>query len=280
MEKLTRILAVVDHARNAPVLLDKAVSLARRFNALVEVIVSDGPAASLVAARSADMAYDEVSLFCAFRGAEPLHELVMRRVSMTRPDLVIKDPAGRHPTRRWTLDENDWHLAAECPVPLILAGPRAWSQPMRFAAAVDVADREAEAVARGILQTAGLLALGCRANLDVLYSEREEQDETIRMARAVKVAALVREFHVGCERLQIWDGEPEKRLPGLLSARHYDLLLLGAVTHRDGLMASMNLVTSALVDAADADVVLVKPGERAVMRGRVEQPSASQQRLH
>jgi len=37
--------------------------------------------------------------------------LVMRRVLLTRPDLVIKDPAGRHPTRRWTLDANDWHLA-------------------------------------------------------------------------------------------------------------------------------------------------------------------------
>jgi nucleotide-binding universal stress UspA family protein len=279
MQKLTRVLAVVDHPRNAAMVLDKAVALARHFNALVEVIVSDGPAAGLVATRAAEMAYHEVSLFCAFRGAEPLHELVMRRVLLTRPDLVIKDPAGRHPTRRWTLDENDWHLANECPVPVMLAGPRPWDQPMRFAAAVDVADREAETVARAILQTAGMLALSCRANLDVLYSEREQQDETVRMERAVKVAALVREFHVGCERLQIWEGEPEKRLPRLLSSRHYDLLLLGAVTHRAGLMASLNLVTSALAEAADADVVLVKAGER-VSANRREQPSAGQQCLH
>jgi nucleotide-binding universal stress UspA family protein len=279
MEKLSRILAVIDHPQSATVLLDKAVFLARCFNARVEVMVCESQAAAIIAGRCTELGYDEVDLFSAFRGADPLHELVMRRVMHTRPDLVIKDPAGRHPTRRWTLDDNDWHLADECPVPVVLVGARPWSQPVRFAAAVDVADQEAQAVTRGILQTAGMLTLGCRGNLDVLYSEREERDETLRMERAVKVAALVREFHVGCERLQIWDGKPEERLPELLAARHYDLLVLGAVTHRAGPMASMNLLTSALVDAADADVVLVKASER-VVRHRENQSSAGKQRLH
>ena len=57
-----------------------------------------------------------------------------------------------------------------------------------------------------ILHTAGFLALGCHGNLDILYSEREQHDETVRMERAVKLAQLVREFHVGCERLQMFDG--------------------------------------------------------------------------
>jgi hypothetical protein len=240
-------------------------------------MVCDSQQASLVAARCTERDYAEVDLFSAFRGAAPLHEVLMRRVVQTRPDMVIKDPAGPHPVRRWTLDHNDWQLAQECPVPVVLMGARAWSQPMRLAAAVDVSDRETEAVARGILQSAGMLALGCRGNLDVLYSEREERDETLRMERAVRVAALVREFHVGCERLQILNGAPERILPELLAARRYDVLVLGAVTHRVGLVASLNLLTNAMVDAADADVVLVKASERIARR---RQNSFGEQRLH
>ncbi len=116
-------------------------------------------------------------------------------------------------------------------MPVLLAGPKPWERPLRVAAAVDVSDHETAVVARSILQAAGFLALGLHGNLDILYSEREERDETLRMERAVKIAQLVREFHVGCERLQMFDGAPEKRLPPLLAARQYDLLVLGAVSH-------------------------------------------------
>jgi nucleotide-binding universal stress UspA family protein len=121
-----------------------------------------------------------------------------------------------------------------------------------------VSDHETTIVARGILQAAGFLALGLHGNLDILYSEREERDETLRMERAVKIAQLVREFHVGCERLQMFDGTPEKRLPPLLAARQYDLLVLGAVSHRDGQSFGIEDLSSTLVDATPGDVVLVK----------------------
>jgi nucleotide-binding universal stress UspA family protein len=278
MQKLSRVLVAIDRPENVAAILDKAVSLARCFRARVEVMVCDSRQATLVAARCTGLGYSEVDLFSAFRGDDPMHELISRRVLLSQPDLVIKDPAGAHPVRRWTLDQNDWQLADSCPVPLILMGARPWSQPVRFAAAVDVADREAEAVTRGILQSAGMLAQGCRGHLDVIYSEREKDCHTLRMERAVKIAALVREFHVGCERLQIFDGEPEKVMPRLLGARHYDVLVLGAVSHRSGLLASMNLLTSSLVEAADADVVLVKASER-VAQSRFARPSSGQQRL-
>ena len=77
------------------------------------------------------------------------------------------------------------------------------------------------------MHTAGFLALGCHGNLDVLYTEREQQDDFVRMERAVRLAQLVREYHVGCERLQMFEGSPDKRLPPLFAARRYDLLVLG-----------------------------------------------------
>ena len=121
---------------------------------------------------------------------------------------------------------------------------------MRFAAAVDVSDHETAIVARSILHTAGFLALGCHGNLDMLYSEREQRDETMRMERAVRLAQLVREFHVGCERLQMFDGAPESDCRRCSPRAQYDLLVLGAVTPRlDGRRFGTEALSSRLVDA-------------------------------
>jgi universal stress protein E len=280
MEKLTSILAVVDDPANATTLTDKAVFLARCFGARVELLVCDYTQAHGLAAHCTERGYDEVTMSSVHRGAEPLHEIVLRQVMQKRPDLVMKNPAGNHPVRRWSFADNDWQLASECPVPVMLVGPQAWTQPMRFAAAVDVSIREGEGVARGILQSAGMLALGCRANLDVLYSERETRDETVRMERAVKLAQLVREFHVGCERLQMFIGAPEKTLPGVIASRRYDVLVLGAVTHHAGLTASVAGLTEKLVDAVESDVVLVKASERLAARRPMSAASGREQVLH
>jgi nucleotide-binding universal stress UspA family protein len=149
---------------------------------------------------------------------------------------------------------------------MLLVGTKPWDKPIRFAATVDVADPEAATVARGILQAAGFLAHGLRGTLDILYSERELKDETIRMERAVKLAQLVREFHVGCERLQMFGGDPEQRLPPLIQARQYDLLVLGAVSHREGLQFPGHTLTDKLSNSTEGDVVLVRGGSTALER--------------
>ena len=150
----------------------------------------------------------------------------------------------------------------------MLVTSRPWSHALRLAAAVDVSDGDTLREARAVMQAAGFLALGCRGNLDILYTEREDRDETLRMERAVRLAQLVREFHVGCERLQMFDGNPEQRLPPLIASRQYDVLVLGAVTHHTGLVDSLWSLTSRLVDATPGDVVLVK-SDRAQQREKL-----------
>ena len=70
----------------------------------------------------------------------------------------------------------------------------------------------------------------------------------MRMERAVRLAQLVREFHVGCDRLQMFNGAPEKRLLPLFAARQYDLLVLGSVSHRRALGESLRSLTSRLAE--------------------------------
>jgi hypothetical protein len=268
MEKITSILAVVEESNSGAIVLDKAVALARSFGAKVQLLVADSLLTPEFATRCAALAYDEVTLSSLFRSGEPLHRLLLRRVHERPPDLLVKAPSSRPSQGKSSLHDDDRELASDCPVPVFLAGPKPWGEPIRFAAAVDVSNPETSVVARGVLHTAGFLALGSHGRLDILYSEREERDETVRMERAVRLAQLVREFHVGCERLQMFGGAPEERLPRLIAARQYDVLILGAVSQRDPpLPASQNL-TSKLVDATDGDVVLVKPGNltRAAVR--------------
>jgi nucleotide-binding universal stress UspA family protein len=162
------------------------------------------------------------------------------------PDLVVK-AAG-----------DDRQLAAVCPVPLMLMREHPWREPVRFGAAVDVSSDDA-ALARSIVHTAGFLNLGCEGELDVIYSERELQDEVLRMARAVKLARLLREFHVYGDRLRHVDGAPEETLPAIAASGDYDVLVLGARTHREGWSALLHpALTRQLVAAFGGDVVLVK----------------------
>jgi universal stress protein E len=258
MEKVTRILAVVERRELGAVILEKAVAIARRFGARVELMFGDSVLAADLATLCAVMNYREVTLSSIHLGQEHMHELILRRVLETRPDLVVKAPAGSHPLRRWTLDDTDWLLANECPVPVLLARNRKWAQTVRFAAAVDVSDRDTEALARSILHTAGFLAMGVHGHLDILYSERERDDDALRMERAVKLAQLVREFHVGCERIQVFSGEPQDVLPPLIAARQYDVLVLGAQSRQTGIKSIFGGTNSLMLEETYGDVVLVK----------------------
>ena len=267
MEKLTRILAVANGIEDGALVLRKSVALARRFGAHIELLLfglaDDLEAATLCAV----LAYDKVTVASMHPGIESLTDVILRRVFAAQPDLVVKSPAGEHPLKRWTLDDNDWRLANECPAPVLLVRQKHWASPIRFAAAVDVADDETSDTARSILHAAGFMAMGCHGNLDILYSEREQHDDALRMERAVKLAQLVREFHVGCERIQVFDGAPEQVLPPLLSARHYDVLVLGAQSRQPALKNLFGATNSRLVQATEGDVVLVKAAGRAVGKG-------------
>ncbi|HET9862127.1 MAG TPA: universal stress protein [Steroidobacteraceae bacterium] len=273
MQKLTEILAVVEHASTGGAVLDKALALARRFRARVELLVAEPRLLHEFAARCAARGHDEVTFGNSFRGDEPLRSQLLRRVEERQPDLLVKAPERPRPWSAWTLHGDDRELASECPVPVLLAGARPWAEPPRFAAAVDVSGPETAAVARAVLHAAGMLAQGTHGQLDILYSEREQHDEIERMARAVRLAQLVREYHVGCERLQMFSGAPEKRLPPLVAARQYDVLVLGAVSHRDANPLAIGTLTAKLVDATPGDVVLVKAADPA--RAPARRPAAS-----
>jgi len=272
MQKITSILGVVQDAGSDATVLDKCVALARTFHARLVLLVRDASQAAACTAHCDMRGLAGVETVSAGDGSPA--DAIIERVESRSADLVVKR-LSTGDTRRFWLSPGDHSLVESCPAPLLLVRERPWSPELRFAAAVDVADRASESLARGILQAGGFLALGLEAWLDVLYSEREQADPTLRMERAVRLARLVREFHVGGERLQVFDGAPEKTLPALVRARQYDVLVAGAVSRRNTLRSAFGTLTSALVDATAGDVLLVKTDVRAAAPAR--HPSAGEQ---
>ncbi len=276
MKQLTSILAVGDRPEAAAAILEKAVALARPFGGRVELLLGDPIHVCALATLCSKLRYREVTLTNADLAALPLHEIILRHAHATHPDLVIKAPAGARPSQGWTLDANDWRLADESAVPVLFARRKPWANPWRFAAAVDVAGEDKARIAHGVLEAAAFLTLGCHADLDILYCEREQHDAAARRQRSAKLAHLVRDSHAGCERIQVFSGVPEKVLPPLAAERRYDVLLLGApARQRD--FTSYGSMTHRLAEATGGDLLLVRTNAGS---NAASAPSAREQRPH
>lgn len=235
METLRSIL-VVRAGDDSPCTLNKAMALAKVFGATVQELEASSFATEL-----------------------SLNEQIAEQVDRTAPDLVIKRASGRHPLERFSLDQNDWRLARECPSIVMLTRDRQWSDAPKFAAAVDVSKEERRKLARSIMRTSEYLALGCRAELEVIYVDPGVGSELQKRKRTTVFTRLAGEHRVDARHMHLLDGEVDRCLPSFVAAQNYDVLVLGALTQRRGAAALIGTLTSRLADAVDCDLVLVKP---------------------
>lgn len=264
MEKLTSILAVVTEGGVKGAMFDKVCRLARQSGARIELFLAAPSDYSAIAARCAEFGCGVDVGFTMHDTVTPMSEAVLRRAAEVRADLLVAPRAQFH------LDY--------CPIPMLLIGKTPWAPEPRFAAAIDVAEHDSEMLGRSILHVAGFLAQRLAAHLDILYSERELEDESARFERAVRLARLVREYHVGCERLQVFDGLPEDTLPPLISARHYDVLVVGSVARHRALLSALHSISKKLMASTEGDVLVVNPAPERPAASVMQ--SAGQQLAH
>jgi universal stress protein E len=281
MDKLTSILVVANRSNADRTLLAKAVLLARSVGARIHLFHCDAELAHALRhsydTQDAETGWqagvaDSRSYLDALRAwaqapdldisieaacDSPLYEGIVKECLAIRPDLIMKSPSGSHPLRRITLDSNDWQLMRACPVTLMLVRGTNWRKPPRFAALVDVSAQETPHLAEAIVHTSEYFALGCRGELDVVYSERDDAGME-RTERAAALGRLAQEYRIGPEHVHLLSGEPDATLPDFAVNQCYDAVVLGALTHRKGLAALVGTLTGRLVDALDCDFILVK----------------------
>ena len=184
MKRVDRILAVLDPTADAQPGLAKAVTLARRCGASLELFVCDfDPSLSgqpffdtdklrqlreeFVSERLeyleelADELRDEgLAVETHVHWDNPLYRGIVRRVEESSPDLVVKDTHYHSALRRALFTHTDWNLIRACPAPLLLAKAGEWPERPRFVAALDpghLGDKSA-ALDRDLLDWADLLA--------------------------------------------------------------------------------------------------------------------------
>jgi universal stress protein E len=284
MQKLNSILVVLDRRGSPRHVLAKAMVLARHFHAKVELFLCDSEhayalrhaydASGVQRAREACLTAEDVPISTYAACESPLYEGIVQRVLESCPDLVIKEAGGEDRGGRSSFDANDWQLARTCPVPVMLTRGRPWQPQPRFAAALDFSEQETPGLAAAIAGASEYLAAGCDAELALIYSERGDGDRRGCDERVGKLNRAADEVHVPRTRVHVLEGEPETTLPGFAGSQDYDLLILGALSHRKGIADLVGTLTSTLVDALDCDLVLVKPGAYSCPVSRPVQAAA------
>jgi universal stress protein E len=297
MNKPNSILVVVERAGDASGLIEKALVMARQFGAHIELFLCESEQAYELAhaydregieaacARSIAQARDylsdlkvcanapDVDIAIDARCESPLYEAVVRKVLRSSPDLVIKGLAARRCGQHSTADPNDWQLMRTCPATLMLARRKVWHTPPRFAAAVDVSEQETVSLPHEVMQAARTLASPWRASLDVMYGETGVSEVAVP-SRAGKLRSLCEASGVAPDRTHVLCGAAEESLPPFARQQDYDVLVLGALSHRPAGTALVGTLTSKLLDALDCDFVLVKPSG---CRGSIEEwPKAAE----
>jgi universal stress protein E len=196
MQRLDRILAVLDPTTEAQPALAKAATLARRCGATLELFICDfDPSLSgqpffdtdklrqlreeFVSERleyleeaAEELRTEGLAVETHVHWDNPIYRGVVRRVEESSPDLVVKDTHYHSTLRRTLFTNTDWNLIRTCPVPLLLAKPGDWPDSPRVVAALDpghLGDKPA-ALDHDILEWSELLAARMGGELHAVHA--------------------------------------------------------------------------------------------------------------
>lgn len=288
MQQIDNILVAVDRD-GSRVALAKAIAVARLFGARLDLFLCDAESAyeqkhqydprsatlardsSLFGAREyleslwRSFSADDVAVTMDVACETPLYEGIMHKLERSAPQLVVRGASGREGK---VFGASDWDLAQSCPVPLLLTKGRLWNPRPVIAAAVDVSSEESPALTHSILGLAKQFAEVGHGTLEVLHAGQFYEPETLALHRT-KLEQRAREAGVAPSALHLIDGEPAVALTEFAAACHYDLMVLGALTHRKALTALLGTLTGHLIDTIDSDVLLVKPAARSCEADRI-----------
>lgn len=284
MFSIASILVVVERNEDALPVFTKACTLARHFGARLELFMCDsergyalrhaydqsgsssaasalvGEARGYLDALRRAVDVPEVEIAVDASCESPMYQGIVQKVLLAGPDLVIKAIGAGNGGSRPGPSLNDWHLARTCPVPLLFMGRRPWRPVPRVAASVDPTDHETPGFARQIVDTARRFATGCHGELDLVFGHANPVDVARDEAASSGLRALAGEFGVPPAQAFTLVGDPPQVLPAFVSRQHYDVVALGALTHRQGITGLVGTLTDALLQSASCDFLLLKPG--------------------
>ncbi|MFA5939806.1 MAG: universal stress protein [Sinimarinibacterium sp.] len=299
MNRLERLLVVVDRGMRSTPALRRGVELARRASAALQLCLFDHH--PLIDA-TADIVDPEVmrlakTQFVAertrwlnqqcdtlvaqglrvtgeVRWAPALHDALLDRVLEHRPDLAIKDadPDSAH-AHAW-MTAADWKALRFCPAPLMLVRPQSAPLPRRILVAVDTAGDPAQKTALNdaLMAMAAQLGLFCDAEVHVAHAFPFSAPVPERMRGVLSVAyedmrrrdseqfhAFAAGHRIAAERRHLLTGEPAVTIADFARRGDFDLLIVGAVYRSAFDRFFLGSTAETLIVQASCDVLIVKP---------------------
>jgi nucleotide-binding universal stress UspA family protein len=286
--KIVSILLVAAREHSIHQSVSRALMLARYLQARLDILLCDserplaadsGRGAShateeahqyLEALRKSVSAADiEITTDAAFEG--PLHELVAQKARKENSTLVIKSATQLRTTHG--LHAN-WQLIESCPVPLLLTHGRPWHPRARFAAAIDVMDRQWPGLTDRVTKSITSLKGACGADLDLVYAQPDRlplapEGESPAQLRLEK---LMREFFVEPQHMHVLSGEASEVVTRFCAEHDFDLVALG-VPGSPSLSAFIGSLSGRLLQSMRCDILFVNSGSDAL---QVRRPGSDQ----
>jgi len=194
MIRIDNILVIVDPTAQVHPAVDKALQIAKRCNARLELFACetqksrDDRLAAHVASGSSDAFIinvralleplaeaarrEDVDVCIETDSGGPLHARLLDRLHSTHADLVVKDTHHHSLPRRTLLTNTDWELIRGCAAPLLLTRSRPYQFAPAIAAALDPghANDASGALDRRILDFAQLFAKRLGGSLHLVHA--------------------------------------------------------------------------------------------------------------
>jgi nucleotide-binding universal stress UspA family protein len=126
------------------------------------------------------------------------------------------------------------------------------------AAALDISGEESPEVIHAILRAAKTVAAGCGASLEVLYaSPFDNAAPDAVKAHRESLCSYAASAGVRPDQVHIVMGDPVRSIPEFVAQQCYELLVLGALTHRKTMTALVGTLTGRLIESVRCDLLLV-----------------------
>jgi universal stress protein E len=183
----------------------------------------------------------------------PMFEAVRRRAQASHPELVVR---GVGTAAECTFSVADADLVRACPAPLLLTRGRPWRAHPTVAAALDVSGEEPPQLIHRVLLAADDIARRCGANVELLFAQRDVLAAGAQQPQAL-LASHAAAVGVNPAAMHVLSGEPAQAIAEFARRREYEILVLGALAHRQAQVGSL---TARLLEAIDCDLLLVRPG--------------------
>jgi len=279
MTQIKSILVALGREGDPVAVLRRSVMLARRFNASIEIFLCEAERAYALqhqydvgnsdAVRRASLTklrawmermwsfldVNDVAVTMEAVYETPLCEAISRKVKHSKPDLVIRGIGANGVS---TFSVADLDLARSCSAPLLLTRGKPWRSTLSVAAALDISGEESPELIHAILRAAKTVAAGCGASLEVLYASPFDSAAADAVkAHRESLCSYAASAGVRPDQVHIVMGDPVRSIPEFVAQQCYELLVLGALTHRKTMTALVGTLTGRLIESVRCDLLLV-----------------------